>query len=161
MLGSLLRYSLDRSPGTLVSLSEEWELTQAYLRLEEKRLGNRLQVGYELGPEAARWRVPPFIIQPLVENAVLHGISPLPEGGTIQVSAEISDGELVVKVRDDGRGIVESDHPSSGGHGHCLLVERLRTLYGERASACFGPAPEGGFEAVVRLPPSSGDGGGT
>jgi hypothetical protein len=154
-LGDLLRYSLDRSPRVLVPLADEWSFALAYLQLERTRLGDRLQVRSQLGSEAESLKVPPFLIQPLVENAVLHGIGPLPTGGTVELSATVRGENLVVSVRDDGMG-APREGSASGGHGHRLLVERLRAHYGDRASASFHGAPGRGFEAVVTLPAQSG-----
>jgi len=149
-LGRLLRYSLERSSGAFVSLEEEWRFTEDYLELERVRLGDRLKTTSELAPEARSCLVPPLLVQALVENAVIHGIAPAVDGGTVTVRASISNGDLCLNVEDDGVGA--DPGRVTDGHGHRLLRERLEGLYGDRASVDFSGAPKAGFGVSVRIP---------
>ena len=149
-LGRLLRYTLERSPGESVPLSEEWSFAEDYLELERVRLGERLEARCTLSEDARDRPVPPFVVQPLVENAVIHGISPSMAGGTVQVQAHVVDGNLRIRVADDGVGADPAT--MSEGHGHRLLRERLEGLYGGRASVEFAGAPQQGLGVTLSIP---------
>lgn len=154
-LGDLLRYAVDgdRGPGEEeVTLERELEMVDAYLELEELRLGDRLRVERSVDPETLGVPLPPLSVQPLVENAVQHGIAESTEGGTVTLSATVEDGDLVVAVRDDGPGADPESVWSSEGMGLRLVRERLDLLYGEAASLDVDPDAEGGFVARVRIP---------
>ena len=131
-LADLLRASLGEAarPGTL---AEELELVQRYLRMESLRMGDRLSYRAECDGLPGEARVPPLIVQPLVENAVYHGIEPLPEGGEIVIEGVCRDGAITVTVSNP-----KSPAPVSGwrrGHHMALdnVRERLRLHYGNRA----------------------------
>jgi hypothetical protein len=153
-LGRLLRYSLDGSERSRVPLAEELSFTRDYLVLEKLRLEERLGVEWETEPAAEACVVPPFLVQPLVENAVLHGISPAVDGGVVRIGARVEGDDLVVRVADDGIG----RDPASveEGRGHRLLLERMEATYGERASVRFDGRPGEGFEVTIRLPAEPG-----
>ena len=148
-IGRLLRRSLASNGLSLVPLAEEWEFTEGYLELERLRLGDRLQVDLECDPAASTCPVPPFTLQPLVENAVQHGVASSTEGGHITVRATRDGHGLTLEVADDGPGFGEDD---GRGRGLPLLRQRLDAIYGGRASLTVGPADAGGCLAVVRVP---------
>jgi len=102
-LGGLLRYGIDRGDA-LLPLSEEWQFTQSYIDLERVRLGARLSVQARLDPEAGERLVPPFILQPLVENAIRHAVDATPSGGSVSVRAGLGPDVLVIEVTDSGTG---------------------------------------------------------
>ncbi|MEL6616921.1 MAG: histidine kinase, partial [Bacteroidota bacterium] len=104
-LAHLMRYALDASRRDLVLLDEELRFTEAYLALEQERLGDRLSVAWDVEPEARSFTVPPMIVQPLVENAVRHGLAPSVTGGTVEVRARLRDTTLAIEVRDTGLGL--------------------------------------------------------
>jgi len=96
-LSDLFRASLDNSHGQM-TLGDELELARRYVSIEELRLGERLSVEWDLDDVPMDLRVPPLVLQPLLENAINHGIEPLPDGGTIQVSGKVTDGLLELAI---------------------------------------------------------------
>ena len=152
-LGDVLRYAVDSVERDTVSLAEEWELTRCYLEVEQARLGDRLEMREEASGSALSFEVPPMILQPLVENAIVHGIAPLPEGGRLLLSADRGADRVVLTVSNSGA-VVEGESGLWESRGTALrnIRTRLRTLYGEGADLRLSSPPEGGFEAIVRLP---------
>ena len=154
-LGDLLRYAVDgpdRDGREEVTLAREMEMVEAYLEVEELRLGDRLRVASSVTEEAREARLPPLTIQPLVENAVQHGVSASEEGGTVHVRAWREGDSLRITVRDDGPGASPEDVRSSDGSGLELVEKRLELLYGEDASVEVATSPDEGFEVRVRIP---------
>lgn len=152
-LASLLRYSLECGDTRLVPLSREAQIVTDYLAVQGARFGSRLRAHVEIDDAAAGAAVPPMCLQPLVENAVLHGVAPRREGGTVRVTARRRSGDLILEVRDDGPEPDEERRAQHRGTGSSLrdLKARLRLLYGDRAVLLAGPVP-GGFRARVTLP---------
>ena len=124
-LAQLFRVAL-ADAGDSVSLDEEIHLAQRYLAIEQIRYGPRLQVSWDIDPRIGRARVPPLVLQPLVENAVRHGVEPALQGARIWVQAELKRGQAVVLVSN-----TVPDTPSVPGHGMALdnVRERLRLLH--------------------------------
>jgi sensor histidine kinase YesM len=145
-LGDLLRYAL--GTGEEVLFSQEWRFTQDYLAFEHLRLGDRLRVDADVDPAAMSFMVPPLLLQPLVENAVRHGIADRPEGGRIELRATVDDSRLVLHVSNDANG--ESSH---GGEGVGLgsVRRRLEALYGDRATVVADRASSR-FHVRVEIP---------
>ncbi len=150
-LGGLLRYALDEGENDEVLLMDEWAFTSAYLDLESIRFGSRLRVQVEIEADAMACPVPPFSVQPLVENAVRHGIDPRPEGGVIAIAAEVSDERLKVVVNDDGPG-ASGPEAVAKGHGLGDLRQRLEALYGSDAEVSVDTGPGRGFQVTLSLP---------
>jgi len=152
-LADLFRASLDeRSP--LVTLAEEIEIVKGYLRIEEARLENRLRVQWEIAPELLDARIPRLTIQPLVENAIYHGISRLAGDGLLHVSVRRERQALVVDVDNP---LPPDDLPTRKGTGLAVnnIVQRIKLIYGEQASLTIGPdrSAQGAlFRARLRLP---------
>jgi two-component system, LytTR family, sensor kinase len=148
-LGELLRASLDSGPPQ-VPLEGEVQLLEKYLDIMRARFGSRLDVRVTIDPGARAALVPRLILQPLVENAIKHGIASRPEGGLVEVAARVESGGLHLDVRDDGPGVV----PGSTGRGIGLpnTAERLRRLYGDAARLDFVNAPNGGLRVTIALP---------
>ena len=145
-LGDLLRYALGTEHEVL--FSQEWKFTQDYLAFEQLRLGDRLRVDTEADAAGLAAVVPPLILQPLVENAVRHGIADRPDGGCVAVSARVEDARLVLRVRDDGSG----GSPGAGdGLGISSVRRRLAAAYGGRATFSIGGTPQG-FAVTIALP---------
>jgi two-component system sensor histidine kinase AlgZ len=124
-LAQLFRVALE-DHGQAVTLTEEVELAQRYLAIEQVRFGDRLRVRWEIDPAAGGARVPPLLLQPLVENAVRHGIEPSPDGGEVVVRTRVRRGHAVVDITN-----TLSPQPSRPGHGMALrnVRERLQLLH--------------------------------
>jgi sensor histidine kinase YesM len=145
-LGDLLRYALGTEDEVL--FAREWQFTQDYLAFEQLRLGDRLRVAAE-APEAAHSAlVPPLILQPLVENAVRHGIADRPEGGHIALRARVQDGRLVLEVTNDAGGDPER---GSEGLGLTSVRRRLAARYGDSATVDIDGSSTA-FRVTIRLP---------
>src|SRR5215472_12008649 len=153
-LGELLRFGSEvhQAGRDWVPLSREWDFVMSYLELERVRLGNRLAVSAAADDGALEVAVPPFALQPLVENAIVHGVAPRAGGGQLEVSARREDGRLRLSVRDDGPGASEEQVTASPRTGLRLLRERLAALYAGRARMRFETPPGGGFGVVLDLP---------
>jgi signal transduction histidine kinase len=152
-LGEILRYGLrvHREATDRVPFQEEWDFARSYLEIERLRLGDRLRLELHPEPGVMDCEVPPFTLQPLVENAIVHGIAVRAAGGLLQVTASAGAGRLKLEVRDDGPGL-QMGSQTGTGLGLRLLRERLAALYGERASLRVETAASGGCLAVVELP---------
>lgn len=156
-LAGLFRYSLKGSEVSWVRLGEELDAVRSYLDVERIRLGERLRADLNVAQGAEDTLVPPLVLQPLVENAVRHGIAPLKAGGTVAVEVALEDSSLVLVVRDDGGGPGSSKEVGSGT-SLAELEERLRLVYDEAAAFEAGAAgPDGGFEVRLRLPLEAGE----
>ncbi len=153
MLSSLISYlraalPTMREPGS--TLERELELVRSFLTILKMRMGDRLAFSIDAPRHWRRARVPPMVLPTLVENAIKHGLSPLPEGGRIDIrAASDGDRQLVIEVADDGAGF-----SSSGGSGVGLANtrSRLAALYGTDASLSLSTANPRGVVATVRLP---------
>jgi sensor histidine kinase YesM len=151
-LSDLLRASLSADPSREVRLDEELAFTQKYLDLERVRFQDRLHVTIDASPEARRALVPHLLLQPLVENAVRHGIAPLEAGGSIAVAAARRNGTLHVTVRDDGVGLAAIPTPVTGGIGLRGLRARLAHLYGDGHRLDVAPATPHGTVVNIEIP---------
>ncbi len=147
-LGDMLRYALSADDEVL--LSQEWRFTSDYIALEELRLGDRLRVHAHVDDRAVSVLVPPLILQPLVENAVRHGIANRPQGGELHITARIDGDELRLEVTNDGGGVGEGH---GNGFGLDSVRRRLAALYGERASVHVERA-QPGFAVRIAVPAS-------
>lgn len=151
-LSGLYRHVLQRSDATWIRLEEEVEAVKDYLEIESLRLGDRLRAEIDCAPEALQALVPPMILQPLVENAVLHGVAPRREGGSVRVVARRDARGLELVVEDDGPGPGASEHRGTGTSLEDLR-KRLRALHGEGASVEMGASSaSGGCRVRVRIP---------
>jgi signal transduction histidine kinase len=151
-IGDLLRYGLrlHREGIDEVTLGEEWEFVRGYLELERLRLGDRLRLRLLAEDTVMDCLVPAFALQPLVENAIRHAIAPRAAGGSLDVVVQDAGDRLLLRVTDDGPGLV--DAPSEGqGLGLRLLRERLDALYGSAARLTLRSSA-GGLAAEIDLP---------
>ncbi len=146
-LGDLLRGTLDRDAAE-ISLTQELGLLAPYLDIQRIRFGDRLHLELDVAPDAGAGLVPTLILQPLVENAVEHGVSRRPGEATIRVRATRHAERLLLEIADDGPG------PSGGGNGIGLrnTRERLLRLYGAAHRMELGSGPRGGTVVVVEIP---------
>lgn len=150
-VAQVLRKTLDRSRRTLAPLAEEIDYLKAYLAVERQRWGDRLKMSFKIASEALEVPIPPLTLQPLVENALKHGLGQRIEGGTLEIVAGFADGKLVLAVADDGAGL---GLRTAEGTGLSNLRQRLATLYGPGATLTLEPR-ERGARAVVTLPASA------
>jgi two-component system LytT family sensor kinase len=151
-LGDLLRVALATSSTQQVSLATELEFADSYLELEQLRLGDRLQIVRDIEPEARRAMVPSLILQPLIENAIRHGIAPRSAAGRLVIDARREDSSLVVRIRDSGAGFVAGAATRGTGVGLENVRARLAALYGDSASLVTANAPEGGAVVTISMP---------
>jgi signal transduction histidine kinase len=153
-LGDLLRLSLESKDKQEVPLAEEMAFLDHYLAIQKIRFGSQLRVEIHIAPEVRYAWVPSLIIQPLVENAIRHGISRRGSGGTVTVSAAQTDGRLEIRVQDDGVGLPPGwSLENSAGLGLSVTRERIAGIHpnGDGRFA-VRRRPEGGAEAEISLP---------
>lgn len=152
------RYSF-RKHGEFTTLAEELRSIERYLLLEQARFGDRLRVVLRIAPEVLSVQIPFLSLQPLVENAVRHGLETSVAGGTITIEARDVDRECVVTVEDDGRGedpdrirdVLAGTH-SSDSVGLGNVDERLRNTFGDEYGLIVETAPGAGTKVIVRVP---------
>lgn len=161
-LSDLLRLTFDGSGAPSVSLQEELEFLQKYLEIEQIRFQDRLSVLYDVDSETLDAEVPRLILQPLVENAIKHGVSPRVGRGLIQISARIRDSALWIEVRDNGVGLTgQTRSRLHSGVGLSNTRARLECLYGSAHRLEFAESAEGLAVQMqiplARVPPGAGD----
>jgi LytS/YehU family sensor histidine kinase len=140
-LAQVFRYTLRKSESEWVRLDEEVEFVAAYLRVEQARFGEHLAIEVTVDPEAAAVPVPAMCIQPLVENAVRHGVSSLEGRGEVRLSVVVSGEMLDIEVSDNGPGFRPGfTLASSPGHALRNIAERLKGYYGEMGQVCWDSA---------------------
>lgn len=180
-LSELLRLALSQSERQEGALREELEFVQRYLEIQQTRFGDKLRIQQDIEPQALECLVPTLVLQPLVENAIRHGIEPAEKAGIVRVSAFRRDGKLVLTVEDDGVGLARGGPDSVGpddpprfnrsspapaessatsvvlakpgtGIGLSNLRERLQALYGDRQRLELTPGETGGTSVRVEIP---------
>ena len=151
---AFLRATLNGSRAPFHTLAAEFAQVSDYLELMRVRMGERLQVTLRLPEGLASVEVPPLVLQPLVENAIRHGLEPHVDGGRIEITAEAAGPDVVITVRDTGVGLASVPAGDGTGFGLTQVRRRLDTIYDGSASLQLLPAgdAEGGACAVVRLP---------
>ena len=155
-LAQVFRYTLRKSESEWAPLGEEIEFVIAYLRIEQARFGERLQVVFDVDPAAARIPIPAMSIQPLIENAIKHGVSAREGRGIVSLRAALQDGLLSVEVQDNGPGFPSGFSLQDPGESHGLrnVAERLRGYYGDSATLCWESGGNGA-RVVLTFPPSA------
>ncbi len=151
-LGELLRAALRNGGKDEITLAQEIELLDQYLGIQERRFHDRLRVERLFAPDLGDALVPPLVLQPLVENAIRHGVAGRPGGGTVTVRTERSDGTLLLAVEDDGPGFATGAEGAPGGVGLANTRARLEQLYGASAALETGTRAGGGAYVSVTLP---------
>lgn len=152
LLDALIRYlrsSLQRTRAEGGSLGDEVGLLTAYLDILKIRMGERLDYAFEIPPELLGRDFPPMLLQPLVENAIRHGLEPKLEGGFLRVDATAADGRLRIRVADDGIGIAEAP---GEGVGLSNIRARLAAIYGPTARLEVASKVGAGVTAMLDLP---------
>jgi signal transduction histidine kinase len=150
LLGELLRQVLTSDERPEVPLEEELRFLDDYLAIAQIRFSDRLRIVRSISADVTDGLVPQFILQPLVENALRHGIGESVSGGTIEIGAAREGDSLVLWIADDGPGV--STPPNAAGVGLRNTKERIGTMYGERASLELVPRAGGGTIARLRIP---------
>lgn len=151
-LSDFLRHVVEDSNRQEVQLEEEIEHTQKYLEIQKVRFAERLALTVEIPSELLRSRVPSLILQPMVENAVKHGIARRAQGGEIRITAFRSNGMLTLKVYNDGPGLATDYENTSSGVGISNARARLRGLYGDSFELKMQNQGSHGVEAWVSVP---------
>jgi sensor histidine kinase YesM len=154
-LSELLRHSLENIGVQEVSLLHEIEFLQIYLEIEQVRFKDRLKIQLEIEPETLTASVPNLILQPLVENAIRHGIGKQRNAGFVAITAERQNGNLTIQVRDNGPGLPEdwlAGGASRLGIGIANTRARLRHLYGDAQTFDIRNGESGGVVAVLKIP---------
>jgi LytS/YehU family sensor histidine kinase len=150
-LSELLRLALDNTDANEVPLREELDFLRRYLEIEQTRFGERLTVRLDVAPDTLEARVPNLLLQPLVENAIRHGIEPHARPGLVEVSARRDEGRLLLRVSDNGAGL-KPGAAIDEGVGVSNTRARLEHLYGQAQSLEFVHPPAGGLAVSVALP---------
>jgi signal transduction histidine kinase len=150
-LSDLLRRTLESADTQEVPLKQELDFLQSYLDIEQIRFGERLTLRWEIATETLDARVPSLILQPLVENAIHHGIGPHAKAGRIEITAGRDNGRLQLEVRDNGSGLPAGTQPEEGV-GLSNTRARLQQLYGDAHRFELHNATEGGLVVCMTIP---------
>jgi len=150
-LGDLLRRMLEGAAQQEVPLKQELDFIRSYLDIEQMRFRDRLEVSFCVDPQVVDAKVPHLVLQPLVENAIRHGIAPHLFAGRISVTARLHEARLELLVRDDGSGAGEGDG-ARPGIGLSNTRARLHRLYGDDFLLEVSNLPQGGLQSRVELP---------
>jgi Histidine kinase len=155
-LANLLRSTLDSPDRDIVSLAEEIAVTEQYLAIEEVRFGSRLKVRLDLVHGAMQTQVPRLLLQPLVENAIRHGIAKRADGGSIIICATVCDALLSVQITNELPEVtvsaVRNGSTKWGGLGLANVRKRLEQSFGTTGSLSTRKTPDGLFEATISIP---------
>jgi LytS/YehU family sensor histidine kinase len=151
-LSDFLRRVVDDSGRQQVPLAEELEFTQKYLDIQKARFAERLQFSVDVPQDLLPAQVPSLILQPMVENAVKHGIARRVQGGTIRITASRSNGTLTIRVYNDGPRLRAGWDNGETGIGILNVRTRLQGLYGDQFELSMRDQQPGGVEATVSVP---------
>jgi len=152
MLDSFIRFlraSLAATRMEHTTLADEAELIASFLQVIQVRMGSRLDYTVDVAPELGSFTLPPMLLQPVVENAIRHGLEPKVEGGEVAFRARREAGDVVIEIVDTGVGFAPT---TRGGVGLSNLRDRLKLLYGDRAALAIGENTPAGTRVTVRLP---------
>jgi LytS/YehU family sensor histidine kinase len=155
LLSDVLRQVLRTDTGHETTLGKELDFLAQYLAIEQVRFSDRLRPRIHVALELSNALVPVFLLQPLVENAIRHGIAARADAGLVEITAKREGEQLILTVRDDGARQFLSDQKQATqreGIGLTNTRARLQTLYGSEAALETGFGEQGGFIATVRLP---------
>ncbi|PWU16825.1 MAG: hypothetical protein C5B50_12435 [Verrucomicrobia bacterium] len=150
-LSELLRVTLDSSAEQEIPLRQELDFLDRYLEIQQVRFGERLRVEKQVDAASLEAQVPTLILQPLVENAIRHGIEPLTDAGVVFIGTRRNGNSVELVVRDNGAGPQKPSKPR-GGIGLANTRARLQELYGDEASLILTTPSEGGFKVEIKLP---------
>lgn len=151
-LSSLLRMSLDSSRGHEVTVRQEMEFLTRYIEIQKARFSDRLSVALAIEPAALEARIPTLLLQPLVENAIVHGIAAKTGPGRVDVVGRVAEGRLHLEVRDDGPGLAPGPRPGRQGIGLSNTRERLAKIYGADGRMTLVSEPGLGVSVQIVIP---------
>lgn len=151
-LGDLLRASLETDPGQIVTVERELSILELYLGIERMRFRDRLDVTLDVDPAARTADVPSFLLQPLAENAIKHGIQGKEGHGIIRLRAFAGNGRLVLRIENNGPGIPAAGAARPGGIGVRNTRQRLETLYPGRHTFEIANGSAGGCRVTIEIP---------
>src|SRR5580700_1221915 len=151
-LAALLRNTLSFPEAHLVTFREELAVTEEYLSIEQVRFGPRLAVSLSVSPEASEAQVPRFLLQPIVENAIRHGIARCPNGGEVSITASVTEGQLRINVENDRTEGLLQPGDEGNGLGLANTRTRLEKLYGEQGSVTVTTAENNRFLVSIQFP---------
>lgn len=149
-LSDTFRLSLNKGD-KLIRVEDEMARIRAYVKLQQMRYGDRFRFGIDLEEELLPLRMLGFVLQPLVENALYHGLEPDMEKGYISIEGYLADGDMIFHVRDNGVGIADMEEVEKG-YGIRNIRERIRLFYGEERDILFDSRPGGGTTVTLILP---------
>jgi LytS/YehU family sensor histidine kinase len=152
-LSELLRIPLENENVQKVKLKREIEFLERYLDIQKIRFGEKLEVSWNITPDSLEAEVPFLILQPIVENAVQHGISKKSNGGILNLSSRVEDSTLIMEVADSGPGFKTGRHSNmSDGWGLSNTRERLSHLYGSNYKFSMENKSDGGTTVIMEIP---------
>ena len=152
-LSELLRLTLDKTSVQQVALRDDLEFVEKYLEIEGLRFGSRLRVRMAIAPETLDAAVPTLVLQPIVENAIRHGIAPRVGGGTVEIRASRENHRLVMVVKDDGPGLARGKREAlTSGVGISNTRSRLEHLYHGDYRFDFDEPVGGGLTVTISVP---------
>jgi two-component system, LytTR family, sensor kinase len=151
-IADLLRTSLDEKMTPEIALSQELAFAEQYIAIEQTRLGDRLRVEFAIHPDTLDALVPSMLLQPLVDNAVRHGVAPMIEGGRISIESDFHDDWLRLVISNSGRRGPERQTDAGSGIGRSNTAARLETLYGSNHKFWMEWPEPGGCRVTVQLP---------
>jgi LytS/YehU family sensor histidine kinase len=152
-LSDFLRYSLDNDPIKRVSLEQELDALKLYLNIEQTRFGDRLEMQFDIQPQASAVLVPSLILQPLIENAIKYAIAPTETGGKLIIAARLDGEYLEIEITDTGPGLDNlTVEMQSTGVGLRNTIDRLHEFYGDSYSFRLEHAKPKGLTVFMRLP---------
>lgn len=155
-LSRFLRHSLDNNPDTKITLENEVNALNLYLKIEKTRFGDRLSLDFHIEPEAKLATVPSLLLQPIIENSMKHAIAQNEAGGTISLFAQVKNNRLIMQLSDTGSGVKVANSkvasPKGRGVGLRNTNERLKALYEDDFSVNIEILPSGGLKTTIELP---------
>lgn len=151
-LGDFLRLTLKSSGKEMVRLEKEMEFLRCYMEIEQVRFRDQLSVDFQVGPDSADAEVPNMLFQPIIENAVKHGMSDRKDRGAIQVFSEIREGRLLVRISDNGPGIAMDQENTKEGIGLRNVRQRLQQIYHNDYRFIMENGEECGLRVTVEIP---------
>lgn len=151
-LSSLLRMTLDNTGVAEVTVRQEMDFLERYIEIQQARFSDRLSVSIAIEPAAMEMRIPNLLLQPLVENAILHGIAPKAGPGRVDVTGRVEAGQLHLEVSDDGPGLGDGTKRAREGVGLTNTRERIAKIYGPRGHLSLRSEPGRGVSVQIILP---------